>query len=251
VSSWPKSHSLKQRLDPVAAYHQLAPYYSHFSRRRAAYLRRVEELIATRIPLGASSLLDIGAGDGQRALRIASTSQISQVVLLEPSVSMSGENPSACEVWRTRVEDLDVSKVALRFDVITCLWNVLGHVEGSKNRVRALSLAAQLLSPKGLLFLDVIHRYNVRSYGVVMTAARWLGDHLAPSNDSGDVQARWQTSAGEIRTYGHVFTHPEMEHLARSAGLESSERVVIDYGTGKVHRPSCMGNLLYVLRFSC
>jgi hypothetical protein len=27
--------------------------------------------------------------------------------------------------------------------------------------------------------------------------------------------------------------------------------VVIDYGTGKVHRISCMGNLLYVLRCTC
>jgi hypothetical protein len=251
VSSSPKSHSFQKALDPVAAYNQLAPYYSHFSKRRAAYLAGVEELIATRIPAGASSLLDIGAGDGSRAVRIASTSGISRVALLEPSTSMAGEIPSGCEAWRTRVEDLDVSQVAVRFDVITCLWNVLGHVEGFKLRVRALRIAAQLLSPKGLLFVDVIHRYNVRSYGIVITAARWLGDHLAPSDDRGDVKARWQTSGGEISTYGHVFTHGEMERLAQSAGFKWRERVVIDYRTGEVRRPSCMGNLLYVLRFSC
>jgi len=250
VSSSAQSSS-KQPLDPVTAYNQLAPYYSDFSKRRAPYLRRVEELIATRIPAGASSLLDIGAGDGGRALRIAHTSGISRVVLLEPSARMSGETPSGCVAWRTRVEDLDVSELEVRFDVITCLWNVLGHIEGLKRRVRALSVAKQLLSSKGLLFVDVIHRYNVRSYGVVMTAARWLGDHLAPREDRGDVNARWQTSAGEISTYGHVFTHHEVQRLARSAGFECLERVVIDYGTGKVHRPSCMGNLLYVLRFSC
>src|SRR5262249_23404791 len=145
----------------------------------------------------------------------------------------------------------DVSEVAVRFDVITCLWNVLGHVEGFRQRVRALRVAAQLLSAEGLVFVDVIHRYNVRSYGVLMTAARWLGDHLAPSHDRGDVKARWQTSGGEISTYGHVFTHGEIERLAQSAGLKCSERVVIDYRTGEVHRASCMGNLLYVLRFCC
>ena len=251
MSSSPRSDSSNEAGDPVAAYNQLAPYYSHFSKQRAAYLRRVEELIAARIPAGASSLLDIGAGDGGRALRIASRSGIARVVLLEPSARMSGEPPSGCEAWRMRAEDLDVSEVGLRFDVITCLWNVLGHVEGFKKRVRALSVAAQLLSPKGLLFVDVIHRYNVRSYGIVTTAARWLADHLAPSDKSGDVKTRWQTSGGEISTYGHVFTHREMEHLAQSAGLKCSERMVIDYGTGEVHRTSCMGNLLYVLRFSC
>jgi len=65
------------------------------------------------------------------------------------------------------------------------------------------------------------------------------------------VNARWQTLAGEISTYGHVFTHHEVQRLARSAGFECLERVVIDYGTGKVHRISCMGNLLYVLRCTC
>src|SRR5690242_21701858 len=48
--------------DPVVAYDQLAPYYSHFTERRAAYLRSVEQQIAARIPAGATSLLDIGAG---------------------------------------------------------------------------------------------------------------------------------------------------------------------------------------------
>ncbi len=248
MSGAPQSKSFQEFLDPVAAYDRLAPYYSHFSQQRAAYLRSVEQQIEARIPVGSGSLLDIGAGDGSRAARIASAAGISRVVLLEPSAKMLGETLAGWEVWRTRAEDLDVSAIAERFDVITCLWNVLGHISGFDARVRALSAAGQLLSPKGLLFADVIHRYNVRSYGVTMTAARWVRDGILPSDTNGDVKAHWQTAAGEISTYGHVFTDREMRRLADAAGLQYVRRLVIDYETGDSRRASWMGNLLYQFR---
>jgi SAM-dependent methyltransferase len=250
VSSPQKPHpaALPKLLDPVTAYDRLAPYYSQFSNRRSAYLRAVEEQIGSRIPVGAASLLDVGAGDGSRALRIASAAGISRIVLLEPSLRMAGETPGGSGLWRVRVEDIETAGICERFDMITCLWNVLGHIPGSDKRIRALTNAAQLLSHGGLLFVDVIHRYNVRSYGAVMTAARWLRDWLAPSDNNGDVVAHWQTAAGEISTYGHVFTDREMRRLAKSAGLESVEKVVIDYDTRRIHGMSCLGNLLYVFR---
>lgn len=240
--------SSNELLDPIAAYDRLAPYYPQFCKRRAAYLRSVEEQIAARFPAGATSLLDIGAGDGSRAMRIANSAGISRVVLLEPSAKMSSETPAGYEVWRRRAEDLDVGGIAERFDVITCLWNVLGHISGFDKRVRALNAAGQVLSPKGLLFVDVIHRYNVRSYGATMTAARWLRDRIAPGDNNGDVKAHWSTAGGEISAYGHVFTGREMRHIGEAAGLEFVERMVIDYETGQIRHASWTGNLLYVFR---
>lgn len=235
-------------LDPVAAYDQLAGHYSNFSNGRAAYLRSVEAQITSRIPVNSKSLLDIGGGDGVRARRIAAAIGISEVVLLEPSSQMSSAVLSRSTLWPVRIEDLRLGEISNRFDVITCLWNVVGHIPGSNKRIHALKNAAQLLSPAGLLFVDVIHRYNVRSYGMLATAERWLRDHVAPAETNGDVVARWKTDAGTISTYGHVFTEGEMRRLAQSAGLECLERVVIDYDTGVTRRFSCMGNLLYVFR---
>ncbi|HEX7893061.1 MAG TPA: class I SAM-dependent methyltransferase [Terriglobales bacterium] len=249
MSSARHSHSPTEVLDPVAAYDRLAPYYSQFAKRRARYLRSIEEQIALRIPAGSSSLLDIGAGDGSRTMKIATSSGISRVVLVEASAKMASAAPSGCEIWRTRFEELNMGSISERFDVITCLWNVLGHIQGFENRAKALTAASQLLSPDGLLFVDVIHRYNARSYGLVMTAARWLRDHFSPSDVNGDVTARWHTAAGEISTYGHVFTDPEMRRLAASAGLKCVERVGIDYDTG-VMCPGWQGNLLYIFRRS-
>lgn len=248
MSSSPKSGFSNEVLDPVAAYDRLAPYYSHFSKRRAAYLQSVEEQIASHIPAGAQSLLDIGAGEGSRAVRIASAAGISRIVLLEPSAMMSGETPATSDIWRTRAEDLDVTEIAERFDVVTCLWNVLGHISGFDRRVRALRAAAERLSPNGLIFVDVIHRYNVRSYGAAMTAARWLRDRIAPIDSNGDVKAHWSTAGGEISTYGHVFTDREIRRLAEAAGLGFVQRIVIDYETGQIRHSSWAGNLLYVFR---
>lgn len=235
-------------LDPVAAYDQLAPYYAQFSHRRAAYLRNVEANILSRMPVEASSILDIGAGDGSRALRIAAAAKIRRIVLLEPSSRMSAEPPGGSEVWQTRAEDLDVSAIPERFDLITCLWNVLGHIPGADKRARALHNAAQMLSPCGSMFIDVIHRYNVLSYGALMTAGRWIRDHIFPSDGNGDVTAHWSTAGGVISTYGHVFTDREMRRLAHAAGLQCEERIVIDYETGGIRQASWMGNLLYRFR---
>ena len=234
--------------DPVSAYDHLAPHYAQLSVRRKAYLEAVEILILQRIPAGSRSVLDLGSGDGKRALRIARTRGIERLVMLEPSAAMPAQGAGHGELWPFRAEDLGPDTIPERFDVITCLWNVLGHITTAQKRQQAVSSAAHLLSQGGLLFLDVIHRYNLRSYGVIPTCARWIRDQLAWSDENGDVTAKWL--GGTINTYGHVFTHREIVQLAKAAGLEIEERIVVDYNHGKKHHFACLGNLLYVFRRS-
>lgn len=234
--------------DPVAAYDRLAPAYLALSKRREPYLRSIGREIVARIPSGSRSLLDIGAGDGLRAARIAESARIARVVLVEPSPAMAGLAKTAAEIWRIRAEELNSRPVTERFDAIICLWNVLGHVHG-ENRSQVLDAAAKLLSPGGRLFLDVNHRYNARTYGWALTSARWLGDALNPDAHSGDATAGWDIGEGRsISTYGHVFTHREIAGLARVAGLNIEERVVIDYADGSLRHMPWLGNLLYILR---
>jgi 2-polyprenyl-3-methyl-5-hydroxy-6-metoxy-1,4-benzoquinol methylase len=140
--------------DPVAAYTRLAPHYPDLSSRRERYLRSIENAVVSRIPAGSNSLLDIGAGDGLRALCIARQSGISNIVLVEPSLEMAGPVAEIVKVWNLRVEEL--SDYSDQFDVITCLWNVLGHVRGVENRVRAVKTMGRLLTPEGKCFIDII-----------------------------------------------------------------------------------------------
>lgn len=235
--------------DPVAAYDVLASEYRTFSARRETYLRSIERRIVTALPAERRSMLDIGAGDGIRSSRIAGEAGIHKLVLVEPSLGMSDLSRSA-DLWRVRAEDVNPSVIAERFDVITCLWNVLGHVPTHEKRLRVLSAASQLLTERGRFFIDVIHRYNVRSYGWIRTAGRAFFDLVAFSPANGDVTARWKVKEHAISTYGHVFSHREIAAMVRVAGLEIVHRVVVDYETGELHKSPFLGNLFYVLRRS-
>lgn len=224
-------------LDPVDAYDRIAPSFAQLSEKRRAYLEAVERLIVSAIPRGSKSLLDIGAGDGTRALRIAGGAGIREVVLLEPSAAMRGSWPATVKAWPVRAEELHARSG--QFDAITCLWNVLGHIFPAGARSEVLKQCARLLAPGGRIFVDVSHRYNARHYGVWPTMWRFL------RGGSGDVAVKWPDG---VTTAGHVFTASEFAALCRAAGVSIERRFVVDYANGAVRRWSFQGHLLYVLK---
>ncbi len=238
-------------LDPVAAYDRVAPFFADIARRRRQYLESIDELIGARVPSGSRSMLDVGAGDGKRARQIARRAGLDETVFLEPSAEMIKGAENSCGILRMRAEDLGLENsepANRRFDVITCLWNVLGHVRPAKTRAHVVRQLGRLLSPNGVLFLDVNHRYNARAYGRLRTAGRFLHDRLWPGESNGDVTVSW--SFGDLRchTYGHVFSDREIRQLAAEAELEICERMVVDYDTGDVKRCGWEGNLFYIFR---
>src|SRR5436305_1511969 len=118
-------------------YELLAPHYRQISEMRAAYLRAVDRVILSRIPPDARSLLDVGSGDGVRAQRLAGVAGMARVVLVEPSPAMADwcRATQATEVWQVKAEAL---RATPSFAVVTCLWNVLGHIATPALRLEAL-----------------------------------------------------------------------------------------------------------------
>ncbi|MGD0201871.1 MAG: methyltransferase domain-containing protein, partial [Bryobacteraceae bacterium] len=161
-------------LDPVAAYDRIAPVFPRLAAERRAYLDAVDRLVVSGIPPGSRSLLDVGAGDGARVSRIARASGLRELTLLEPSAVMRSRCPPEARIWAMRAEDL--GREQGRFDVITCLWNVLGHIFPTAARAEVLRQFARLVSSTGTIFIDVNHRYNARHYGTLPTALRFLRD---------------------------------------------------------------------------
>ncbi len=225
-------------LDPVSAYDRIGPVFARVAEKRRAYLDSVDQLVISGIPPGSRSMLDVGSGDGRRARRIAEARNIAELVLLEPSVAMQDGNVTARTM---RAEELHL--IDGEFDVITCLWNVLGHIFPATSRLGVLHQFARLVSPRGRIFVDVQHRYNARHYGAIPTALRFLHDCVRWRETNGDVVVAWDACT----TRGHVFTHREFRSLARAAGLNIETRFVVDYATGECRRWSAQGHLLYVL----
>lgn len=241
-------HSSDEVLDPVPAYDRMATVFAEMSLRRRTYLRKIEELVIARVPANSQSLLDVGAGDGSRAVRIARAAGIHKIVLLEPSEKMRRGADASGEIWPIRAEGLnDAAPAGRSFDAITCLWNVLGHIR-PQERLNVLKALRQLLSPNGLLFVDVNHRYNMRTYGIWRTAGRIVYDRVFPSENNGDVTMHWDVRGTACSTYGHVFTQLEMQRLIGGGELVTKEAIFVDYASGEIRRSALKGNLFYVLR---
>jgi 2-polyprenyl-3-methyl-5-hydroxy-6-metoxy-1,4-benzoquinol methylase len=230
-------------LDPVAAYDRIGPVFARIAEKRRLYLDSIDRLVISGIPPGSRSMLDVGSGDGVRARRIAQARNIAELVLVEPSVAMRGIRlgNDDTKIRAMRAEELHL--IDGEFDVITCLWNVLGHIFPSASRLEVLHHFARLVSPRGRIFVDVQHRYNARHYGAIPTALRFLRDRLSWNETNGDVVVAWDACT----TRGHVFTHREFRSLAQAAGLNIETRFVVDYANGERRRWSLEGHLLYVL----
>ena len=230
----------------MLAYDRIARKFSQLSEHRRAYLASIEQLAISHIPHGSGSLLDLGAGDGTRALRIAKATDIHHLVLLEPSAEMRKEWPAHVTAWSIRAEDLAERNET--FDVITCLWNVLGHISPLNSRIEVMRHCARLLAPEGRLFLDVNYRYNAAHYGLIRTTLRFLRDLARPNEQNGDVIVRWEIEGAQYATSGHVFTHGELCRTVNAAGLTIENKFTVSYSTGKIHRSRFAGNPLYILR---
>ncbi len=99
--------------DPVAAYDSFAPYYRSYAAKRSRYLARVEEIIISQAQ-GAHALLDIGAGDGTRALRIAEQIGCKKVVLVEPSTAMQSQCNADAEFVTCRASEVPHTGPSIR-----------------------------------------------------------------------------------------------------------------------------------------
>jgi 2-polyprenyl-3-methyl-5-hydroxy-6-metoxy-1,4-benzoquinol methylase len=229
-------------LDPVAAYDRIGAVFARIAEQRRTYLDSVDQLVISQVPPGSRSMLDVGSGDGARARRIAQARDIAKLVLLEPSVPMQRGDTT---VRTMRAEELHL--IDTQFDVITCLWNVLGHIFPAASRLEVLHQFGRLISPQGRIFIDVHHRYNIRHYGAIPTALRFLRDQLSWNETNGDVVVAWDVDEVRCTTRGHVFTHREFRSLVQAAGLRIENQFVVDYTTGELRRWRIQGHLLYVL----
>jgi SAM-dependent methyltransferase len=237
---------VSELLDPVSAYDRIATQFASVAEPRRAYLERIDHLIVSEIPPGSRSLLDVGAGEGERGLRIAREAGLREVTLLEPSAGMRSKWPPGARGLAIRAEEL--ASVADNFDVILCLWNVIGHVFPAAKRIEVLRQFARLASAKGRIFIDFNHRYNIRQYGLWPTLARKVYDWIRPGERNGDVTVAWTIGGMNCATRGHVFTSREVTRMIAAAGLQIERKYTVDYATGELRRWDFQGNPLYVLR---
>ncbi len=228
-------------------YDALAPYYRNYSDNKSAYLSAVDKFVIGHIPPGAESLLDVGAGDGIRGMSIAQQTGIKYTVLCDPSPEMirrcKALHPS--EVWNVSAEELP--DTGIKFDVILCLWNVLGHLKDRASRIKALSRMRELLTDKGIIFFDVNNRHNAASYGWARVIGRLIIDFFNLDEQRGDAVFDWKIGEQTFPAMGHLFTPHEIEGIIKESGLKVKERIAVNYSDGQVSMSILKGQLLYLI----
>lgn len=229
-------------------YAGLAGVYARYAEGRRAYLDAVDRLILERVPRGtAARYLDVGAGDGRRTAVIAAGVGAASVAVLDNCGPMIG-GCRAHASWRVIEATLeDYADDATTYDLVTCLWNVLGHVEDDARRRAALANLRGLTAPGGRLFIDVNNRYNARAYGVWPCARNMLLDAARRSDRTGDISFTLRVGAEAVPSSVHLFSPFEMRRLIRAAGLRVVDEIVVDYRTGATRRSVLEGQLLYEL----
>jgi SAM-dependent methyltransferase len=238
---------MKVAAPPADPYDSLAPYYREYAKRRSSYLDAIDAVILEHAPKTAAALLDVGAGDGVRGMSLARRMDARHIVLSDFSAEMAAlcRAAGADEVWQCAAQDLPGA--GPRFDVVLCLWNVLGHLPDRSARISALQRMSAMLAPGGRIFLDVNNRHNAASYGRLRVMGRRLLDALLPDERRGDAGFDWHIAGKIFPTKGHLFTPAEMAALVSSSGLKLARCVAVDYETGKISNSLFEGQILFIL----
>ena len=150
-----------------------------------------------------------------------------------------------------KVTQADISdknfKFCEKYGIVTCLWNVLGHVNTKERRLTALINLASLMEDNGLLFIDVNNRYNVSNYGLGKVLKNIYKDIFHFDRGNGDYKLNIDTGDIKIQTNVHIFNPFEIEKLIKLAGLKIVKRWMINYNTGNSNNNIFGGQILYKL----
>lgn len=134
----------------------------------------------------------------------------------------------------------------MAFDIITCLWNVLGHVDGNKID-QALTNIYKHLSSNGLAIIDVNNRHNIKQYGKI-AIKNVIKDFFNYEYSNGDIHFDMKIGEVLLPSDVHVFTASEIEKLFNKNKLEIVKKKYVNYKTGKIENNKFSGQIFYVLR---
>ena len=221
-------------------------WYRQQSNCRIKYINAIDKEVLRYVN---SPMLDIGSGDGIRAVRIAQIGDISNLVLSDPSPDMAQacSNLKVSKVYKCSAEDLNKVNINTKFELITCLWNVLGEIS-KEYMSTAINNMASLLSPTGKLVIDVSNRYNIKQYGIKEVTKNVLTDIIPLLPRRGKFNYTINQNETEVHLCSYFFSPNQLEPMFKKVRLTIHTKKFFDYQTGQeVHSPF-EGHLLYVLK---
>lgn len=110
----------------------------------------VQRLMATHCP-SAATLLEVGCGTGGHLEHLASWYDVHGVDLSREMISVAREKLKGIPLGQADMRDFDLGTT---FDVVACLFSVIGYVESAEELDRSIACMARHLAPRGLLIVE-------------------------------------------------------------------------------------------------
>ena len=227
-------------------YDAIGDTYTRESQARQPYLDAIDAIVVDRaVAAGARTLLDVGCGDGRRLRRIVDQTGVAAVGIDSSPRMVATAREAGIEAHVVDIVDPGPAWPfdGRGFDIVTALWNVVGHVGGPTDRHRALATMRGLLDDAGQLILDVNNRYNAAEYGWLAAVRNRVNDALRRGS-GGDFVIRRTVDGRDVETMTHVFSPGEIEALVHAAGLTPIESRFVDYADGRTDRGRWSGQTL-------
>ncbi len=221
-------------------YNHLANEYIKQSSSRIAYLNAIDEIIIKMTKNNISNYLDIGCGDGRRSLKISSEIGVTDnIILVDDSNKMLNKLNESDKIQVNNSSIFDFSS-PIKFNLITCLWNVLGHFPSKDLRIQFFKKIDELLDANGILIFDVNNRYNISHYGYNNVAGNLQRDFLK------EIDSGWFTLGSENnKTNVYIHSPFDITEYIAETNLRLESTKFIDYSTGEEKETFFEGQLLY------
>jgi len=230
-------------------YNEFVVTYDEYALNKEAYLLAVNKFIWENTGI-ITSIVDVGAGTGKRSKKVFKSLNAKKLTLIDSSEGMVN---MLKEINNATVIKADISdynfKHSPTYDVVVCLWNVLGHIPQAK-RITTLKNIASLVQVNGSIFLDVNNRYNISHYGLRSVFKNFLRDLFFPKDSNGDFPLCVNADNGPVNTSVHIFNPFEIRRLIKTAGLTIERCSYINYRNGDKSRLWFCGQIVFKLKKS-
>lgn len=231
-----------KNLSSIKFYNSFAPYYGGKTKNRRRYREAIDNLIVNS-GIETNVFLDVGSADGKRAVKLASKLRPEKLFLIDNSPKMFKFYLK--DVKNSILVDISTAKLdkKINADVITCLWNVLGHIENQRSFENALINMQDMLSNGGSLFLDVNNRYNYVNYGIWNVLKNLLKDIFFYKWSNGNFKVSVKLGYNRIHCYVHIFNPFELFFTVKRLGFKVKKILFVDYDTGKLSKNPFKGQM--------
>lgn len=235
-----------QRTPSQKMYDKLAFEYRDYSHSRSVYLGAVDSVVKQYLKPNCS-VIDFGSGDGVRINNITA-GITSNLCLVENSDNMLIKIKEQFPHVLVLNQDFSDTNFETnnKYDIATCLWNVLGHLGNEQRVLTGLTNIRKSVRKNGIVILDINNRHNISQYKI-KAVKNIIKDVFTYKFANGDIKFNISINGQNIPSYVHIFNKHEIEKLIDAAGFEIKSGVYINYANGDIEKSPLFGQLCYIL----